>query len=258
MFIFLSKTPATKMSVAIQLQSPLTTAFKKFEVASDSEDDHSLKITTEVEATKVEATKVEATKVEAKEKNSPNGSIPIFLKDLEGKTRTLYIPSEDTTIDEFKLMVEEITGNPTSQQRIIFAGRQLEDGRSFKDYNIKPESTLHMVLRLRGGMFHSSSGREGTGAMIFSGIGMIEDPDRRRTLRDSFSWETEDKISTRALLRALASIDFSGEELLCEALNMKHPKVLLCRALPKDTSLNALHPDTIKALLNEAIDKKRL
>lgn len=202
-------------------------------------------------------------------------SFQIFLKTLAGTTKTITVNSSQT-IEELKQIVEETTGNPTSQQRLVFAGRQIEDDRTLKDYNIQSESTIHMVLRLRGGMFHSSSGREGSGAMIFSGIFHTEDTNRPSTLSDSLSRETEDKINTRALFRALASMScrvltgevfpreefpreaFPREALLCEALTIEPPKVLLCRALPKDTSLEALHPETIRALLKEAMDKKRL
>jgi ubiquitin len=107
---------------------------------------------------KTEASAKPTEKKKKKKPYNPPANMQIFIKTLTGKTIILEMKPDDK-IDDMKAKIFEKEGIAADQQRLIFAFRQLEEGKTLRQYEIDKESTLHLVLCLRGGMFHVSSGR---------------------------------------------------------------------------------------------------
>ena len=79
------------------------------------------------------------------------GGMQLMVKTLEGKTVTVDV-EPDESIESIKAKIHEKEGIPPAQQRLIFGGKQLEADKSLEDYGIDEDATLHLVLRLRGGL----------------------------------------------------------------------------------------------------------
>ena len=89
----------------------------------------------------------------------PRGGMQLFVKTLTGKTVSIEI-EEGESIEDDKAKIAEKEGIPPEQQRIIFGGQQLQDGKTVDDYNIGDDATLHLVLRLRGGILNKALGKD--------------------------------------------------------------------------------------------------
>ncbi len=97
----------------------------------------------------------------------------MFVKTLTGKTLTLEVNC-DMKIATVKEFIENMECIPQDQQRILFAGKQLEDDKTLSDYKIQKESTINLIRRLRGGMYHITSGRQDFNQFPYDGAEAIK------------------------------------------------------------------------------------
>lgn len=97
-----------------------------------------------------ECTKVKPIKEEA---------FPIQVKTMTGLLHTITV-NPSMTVLELKCLIEKIENYTPDQQRIVYCGKQLSDEKQLKDYPIQPDVIIHLIIRLRGGMYHETSSRK--------------------------------------------------------------------------------------------------
>ena len=118
---------------------------------------------------------------------------PICVRSLTGK-ETLIKVHHKMIVSEVKNIIEKTDQTPFDQQRLVYNGKQLEDDRTLDYYHVKEESVIHIILRIRGGMFHETSARKDYGLVQYACMLESSQPQLRQSWLCESIEELEEKI----------------------------------------------------------------